>query len=344
MKNNNRHLENRSGLNVGVVGAGLMGRWHADAIRRIGANLAAVADAHLPSAQALASRFGNAAAYVSLEEMLRHHSLQVVHICTPLSTHFEIARQCLEAGVHLLIEKPLTPSASETEQLLEIAQQRRLLVCPVHQFLFQDGVRKAARLLPRLGELISLEGTFHSAGGMGHSQAELDEIVADILPHPLSMMQYFLSDRKEKRNWRVVHPASGEFRAIGQAGTRTLGIAVSMGSRPTICAFRISGTHGSLAMNMFHGYAFFLPGRVSRATKILQPFSHALREFSQAGWNLMRRSVSRQPAYPGLRYLIRSFYRAVLSGADSPIPAQDVVAVARERELLMEKMEMLKRV
>ena len=323
---------------AGVAGAGLMGLWHAKNIARAGGELAVVYDVDQSAAQRLASHFKSARVVADLEQALEREKIDVLHVCTPLSTHFAIASAALSRGIHVLVEKPMTPHCPETESLYELAFQHQVLLCPAHQFQFQRGVRKAIANFGRIGRLQHFEASFCSAGGAGRSGIELDQIVAEILPHPLSLMQLFAPASLQNPKWVVSHPAAGEFRATLTAGDVCFSILISMNSRPTATALRLLGTSGTMHVDLFHGFCVIEPGTVSRLKKIAHPFDFSLRMLLAAGVNLVERASFWDPAYPGLRPLIERFYTAVASGSKPPIQSSDAIEIAAARDLLIEKM------
>ena len=326
-----------------------MGRWHAWAVKRAGGCISAVMDLDPESAKRLAKNYSGAESFSDVEEMLNRTKLNVLHVCTPPPTHYKIAELAIDAGLNLLIDKPLTPMAADTERLFTRAAGRSVLICPVHQFIFQDGVLKAKESLLRIGRIIHMDGTFCSAGGADLAGVEatgqsplLNEIVADILPHPLSLMQVFLQNGLSKEDWMTVRPGHGEFRAVCETLGITLSIFISMNARPTECSFKIIGTDGTIHIDMFHGYSFIEPGKVSRSRKIIHPFDLAVRRLSAAAVNLGRRFIRWEPAYPGLKRLVSSFYKAVRMGAESPISREDTIAIARVRDLLIHSAGLVK--
>jgi predicted dehydrogenase len=325
-------------IRAAIVGAGLMGRWHAEAIRKTGGKLVAIVDPLLNRAQRLASRF-DARSFSDVEQMLEEVDLDVLHICSPASTHGNIGELAISSGLNLVVEKPVTPNASGTVRLYEQAARRGVLVCPVHQFVFQNGVAKAQSLLPRIGRVVHLGVTICSAGGDGLATDQLDAIVADILPHPLSLLQRFLSGELPEEDWVMARPRHGELRVSGEAMGATLSIFISMNARPTVCDLQIVGTEGTIYLNLFHGYAYLEPGRVSRTRKIAHPFERSLRNLSAAATNLGRRALRRELAYPGLQRLVNEFYSAVQTGGPSPISAEEAVAIMRVRDRLMNGVE-----
>ena len=324
-------------LRVGIIGTGLMGRWHAKAIKNAGGVLSAITDRDTDAAQRLATRYRYVKIFSDVEEMLNRTALDIIHICTPTSTHFKLAKIALAAGLHLVIEKPITPMAADTEHLLSLAAERGVLVCPVHQFIFQDGVLRARQFLSCLGRLVHIDGTICSAGGVGRADQDLDEIVADILPHPLSLAQAFLPAGLPKDNWMTIRPGHGELRAVGESAGITLSIFISMKARPTACSFQIIGADGTLHLDLFHGFAFLEPGIASRLRKIAHPFDLAVRRLSAAAVNLAQRAMRWESAYPGLQRLVGSFYHAVRTKAESPISRDDIIVIAHVRDFLIQR-------
>jgi predicted dehydrogenase len=311
-----------------------MGRWHAWAAERAGGLAPAVADIDRAAASRLAARHKGARAFSDVEEMLRATRLDVLHVCSPPDTHYRITELGIDTGLSVIIEKPLTPRAAEAEILFDRAESRGVMICPVHQFLFQDGALHAKASLPRIGRMVHLQSAFCSAGGAGQGDEQLDVIAADILPHPLSLMQAFLPTGLPESGWEITRPCGGELRVSGEASGISLSILVSMRARPTLCSFQIFGADGTIHMDMFHGYAVVEPGKVSRLRKMIHPFDLAIRTLSAAATNLGLRTIKWQPAYPGLERLVKAFYQAARSGAEPPITRADVMAVARVRDLL----------
>ncbi len=329
-------------VRAGLVGAGLMGRWHAHAICKAGASLVGVTDLDQSAAARLASRYTDSRAFSSVESLLAEGNLEVLHVCSPLGSHKQLAELAIEAGIHLIIEKPLTATAADTEALFARAAEQDLIVCPVHQFIFQDGVAKAARLLPTIGRVIDVSATVVSAGGDGLAADEQSEFIADILPHPLSLVRFLAPKTYGSVRWSVVSAGSGELRVIGtSAEDITLSIFISLKARPPANTIRISGTNGTIHLNLFHGYAVTESGGATRLRKLTRPFEYSLKNLSAATFNLGRRAIRGEPAYPGLLRLVNCFYQAVRGIAAPPISMQDTIAVAQTRDLLIAKASQL---
>lgn len=319
---------------VGIVGAGLMGEWHARAASKAGGKIVAVVDSDANRANRLAADYPSAQIFADAAKMLAQTSLDVVHICTPTAGHRAIAESVVKAGVNLFIEKPLAQSAEETIFLYDSAAKNNVRICPAHQFIFQTGAEKAKKLLPRAGRTIHLQATICSAGADGLSGEHLNSIAADILPHPLSLFQFFTDETLSTENWRIYRPQSGEMRIFGSLRETSLSIFVSMNSRPAINSFQIFGANGTIHLDLFHGFAFMETGRVSRTRKILRPFDFSIKALSAAAVNLTRRAVLYETAYPGLRQLIQRFYQSLRENGEPPISSQQVINIAVIRDFL----------
>ncbi len=317
---------------VVIVGAGLMGRWHADTAVKAGARVVAVVDPDTARAAKLASKHEGCRAEGEFARALE--LADVVHVCSPTATHAAAARLSLEAGRHALVEKPLASSAAETASLLALAEARGVLLCPVHQFLFQDGVETALAHVSAISPLTHVAFTMCSAGAEGCDEAARDRVALEILPHPLSLLGRFASERLVAAAWSVRRPAAGEIRVLGQVGTLTVSMLISMAGRPTANRMEIIGARGTIEADLFHGFAVLRDGRVSRARKIGAPFAHAAGETGAAAANLIRRASRREPAYPGLRRLFVSFYEAALASGRPPILPAETLDVAETCERL----------
>jgi predicted dehydrogenase len=322
-------------LGAVVVGAGLMGRWHAHAAARSGARVLTVVDSDITRARSLASRHQGCEATASLDSALQKNQPQVVHICTPTETHDPIARRALDAGCHLLVEKPLASTLLATEQLIEFAASRRRLLCPVHQFVFQRGVLKTCVWLPAMGAVRHADVVICSAGAGGVTAEVRDQIAVDVLPHALSLFARLLGPQFSGLSWRVDRPDAGEIRATGSGAGVTTGILVSMSGRPTMNLLRVITERGSVHCDLFHGFATREHGTVSRRYKIVRPLVVSGAHMIAAASNLARRLIESEYAYPGLAELVGRFNRAVSEGGSSPITPAETLAVAAAGEAIL---------
>lgn len=121
-------------LRVGVIGLGKFGTFHAEAAAALpGVQVAALCSRTLDRAQALADRFPGAVAYDNVATMLAQANLDAVLIATPHKQHFEPAMQAIRAGVAALVEKPLTTSLAEANELVVAAEEAGVALGTVFQ-------------------------------------------------------------------------------------------------------------------------------------------------------------------------------------------------------------------
>jgi predicted dehydrogenase len=336
----------RPDLRVAIIGAGLMGHWHGRTARRLGAEIVGVADPNTERAGTLAHALGVPSTAADAANLLQAGHVDAVHICSPLSTHAALARRSIECGIHTLLEKPLAKSAEETRALFDLASGKGVVLCPVHQVAFQDGVAEAMHATEYLRNPSAIEIRICSAGGVGCTQRDLDEIAGEILPHPLSVLRKLWPNADWRPElWSVSHPRPGEMLVSGEHEGALLSLLISMHARPTCFEMMVCGGRGTLQLDFLHGFAVRHDGRVSRARKVLRPFSAAAKSLGAASANLLNRAIRGEAAYPGLRSLIRSFYAAARHEAPAPVSAEDaiVVAAARDRILAVAFSELRKR-
>ena len=146
-----------------VLGTGFMGRVHLEALRRVeSVEPYAVAGRNLEAARSLASAYGIAKTASDYRDLLAMPEIDAVHICTPNAQHFEMARAALEAGKHLLCEKPLSVSAEEAEDLVKLAAEKKLRNCVCHNLRYYPMVQQMRRMREEgdLGEILVVQGTY----------------------------------------------------------------------------------------------------------------------------------------------------------------------------------------
>ena len=320
---------------VAIVGAGLMGRWHLFTARNLGARVVAVVDPEIGAARALAARAPGARAISDAASLLERPPF-AAHVCTPTDQHFDVAHRLVAAGSHVFVEKPICRQPDEARALTLAARRAGVLVCPVHQYAFQRGVERAMRWLPALGAVRRIRFSICSAGAERLPVARRAAVVAEILPHPISLLQRLVPTlRAAELAWCVTADPKGEYFAHAAAGGLIVAISISLNARPTCFLTNIDADGGRIDIDGFHGFATLTRGGASRARKIAVPLESSSKTLATAALNLGRRLVEREPAYPGLANLMRQFFLAAGSGGvrPAPISAEEIVegAVAWSR-------------
>jgi predicted dehydrogenase len=315
-------------LAVAIVGAGVMGRWHAQYATACGAEIAAIVDPDPARRAALRRKYNTAAEFADLAACLVANRVEVVHVCSPSESHFRLVAHALEAGTHTLVEKPVAVSAAETRRLVQLAAQNGVLLNPVHQFPFQHGFRSLLDRLDRLGTLVELSFVTNSAGGTGRTADERRELLFSILPHPLSLFRALLRTSVAEIGWQVIASTDDDLDVGAVHEGMILRTRISLRGRPTNNVLTVVGDRATGHVDLFHGFSIVQGGAPSRRTKVIQPFSYAEKLLVAAGANLVRRTTRLEPAYPGLRELIDSFYDAVRRGTTGPIAGAETLEIA----------------
>jgi predicted dehydrogenase len=148
-------------IRTAVFGTGFMGRVHLEALRRVEhVEVAAIAGRNTAAAEKLGSAFG--VPVRSQEEILRDASIQAVHICTPNAQHHPMSKAALQAGKHVLCEKPLATSVAEAQELVSLAAQKSLRNCVCHNLRYYPMVQQIRRLREEgeLGDILVVQGTY----------------------------------------------------------------------------------------------------------------------------------------------------------------------------------------
>ncbi len=194
-----------SELTAAVIGTGFIGPVHIEGLKRAGVRVSGVLGSSPSRSLAAAQALGLPRAYSSLDELLGDAEVHSVHITSPNRHHFEQARACLQAGKHVLCEKPLAMNSTESRELVEIARQ-----CGV-----AAGVNYNIRYYP-----LCLEARERMQSGDAGSLVHVSgSYVQDWLFHDTDF------------NWRVLSSEGGPLRAVSDIGTHWLDLVQSITGR-----------------------------------------------------------------------------------------------------------------
>jgi predicted dehydrogenase len=150
-------------IRTAVFGTGFMGRVHTEGIRRLGnVEVVAIAASSDEKARKFADELGVEGATGDFHSILKDPSIDAVHVCTPNALHFPMAIAALNAGKHVLCEKPLATSVDEAKQLVAAAGARNLANCTFHNLRYYPLVQQMRRMREagELGEIYAVQGTY----------------------------------------------------------------------------------------------------------------------------------------------------------------------------------------
>ena len=179
-------------IRVGVIGVGNMGRHHARVYSELpGARLCAVSDFDFSRAQAVAERYG-CRAFHDYHEMLRRESLDAVSIAVPTREHFEIASAVIEAGLNLLIEKPIAATVTEAEGLVVKAREAKVKLAVGHIERFNPAVQELKRRVDA-GGLGAISSVIAKRVGVMPPQVKDANVITDLAVHDIDILNYLFS-------------------------------------------------------------------------------------------------------------------------------------------------------
>jgi len=128
-------------------------------------------------------------------ELLSSPEVDAIAVITPVWTHFDLAKSALENGKHVFVEKPFTSTPQQAEELIELAERKRLKIMVDHTFLFTGAVNKIRQLVDDgiLGSLYYYDSTRVNLGLFQHDV----NVVWDLAPHDLSIMDHIIREKPE---------------------------------------------------------------------------------------------------------------------------------------------------
>ncbi len=188
------------GLKVGVVGTGFIGPAHVEALRRLGIEVIGVVGSSRERAAPKAEAMRLGKVYSTYEEMVADPAIDVIHITSPNRLHYPQAKAALNAGKHVVCEKPLAMNARESAQLLQLAGERRLVNAVNFNIRFYPLAHQARAIVQdqQLGDIYIVQGSY----------------LQDWLLLPTDW------------NWRLEPELGGDMRAVADIGSHWLDLMV----------------------------------------------------------------------------------------------------------------------
>ena len=181
-------------VRVGLVG---LGYWGPNLARNFddlpGATLAWLCDRDEERRAGAALRFPDARLTADLDELLNDPDLDAIVIATPVVTHHTLSRQALEAGKHVFVEKPMALDGEDAEGLVQLAEERELVLMPGHLLLYHPGVRKLKELVDSgelSGRVLVVYGNRQNLGQIRKDENALGSLGA----HDLSVILHLVGE------------------------------------------------------------------------------------------------------------------------------------------------------
>ena len=304
----------------------------------------------------LADRLGVAHYFDDLDALLRTCQPDVVHITTPPQSHCTLARECLERGCHVYLEKPFALNYEEARQLVSMAERSGRKVTVGNETQFMPVARDMRRLI-RSGYLggppVHMESVYcyefaderYARSVLGDKRHWVRELPGGLLQNIIShgigkIVEYLQGDD-------VTVVAQGfashfldsigessmvdELRTIIRDSHRTTAyFTFSSQMNPPLHQFRVYGPKRSLTADYDHQTLIRVPRAYkSYLNQFVPPFSEGRQHFANGLRNVKRFVNMNFHAESGIYNLIRSFYRSILENTSVPIPYRDILLTSQ---------------
>ncbi len=336
-----------------LVGAGQIARQHLGCLSALpGVDVVGVCDLSPAVAESAAERFGVPAWYTDYATMLEEQRPDVVHVTTPPTSHYRIALDALQAGTHVLVEKPATATLTELEELAQYANEKQLALVEDYNYVFNHATREISRYVENgdLGQVVHVDVlislNLFGPGGFADPNVQHPALslsggaLADFLPHLASLAHRFIGAHQRAHSiWSKRRDSIlpyDEMHAVveGAHGTASLGFSAT--AQPDAFWLRVFGERAQASTNLFE--TRLTVERLRGGPKPFQPVLNGLAEARAvrraAIGTLMRKFRVGPGAYEGLWHLLTGMYEALASGEALPVSVDDVLAINRLVEAL----------
>lgn len=336
-------------MKVAIVGCGLNSDYHINFIRSYpGAEIVGIVDKDENKARACSARFGIKDVYSSIDALTRQVKPDVIHIVTPPQTHYSVAKEAIQAGCNVLIEKPLALNLKEATELFDLAEQQGVKVCAMHNHFYDPCMAKAHDLVQRgeVGEIMNVESYY---GINTYIPALRDYPAPNVLPwiytlpggvyhdfmaHPLYVMLEYTGKPKEikvmKKSHELLPQNMPDELKIVIDGERAFGtLTFSFAARPYLHFVRIYGNKMMVEVDI--NTMTIVTHPVSSLPKAAQKATYNLSEswqlFKSTTINVINFVRGKLKPYQGMKILIHRFYDSLQGKGDFPVTRQQALLV-----------------
>ena len=179
---------------IGVIGYGY---WGPNVVRNFssidGVEIASLCDRDTNALKRAKKNYPQLKVSTDYLDITKAKDIDAVAIVTPVSAHFELAKRALLNGKHIFVENPFTAKSSQAEELIELAEKKKLKIMVDHTFLFTGAVKKIKELIDgdALGRLYYYDSTRINLGLFQHDV----NVIWDLAPHDLAIMDYVVKEK-----------------------------------------------------------------------------------------------------------------------------------------------------
>jgi predicted dehydrogenase len=335
-------------LRTAVIGCGAIANEHLQFLSESPlCTVAAVCDTSPAAAAFAQKRFKVGAVFTDSNDMLAALRPDVVHVLTPPHTHFGLITAALEAGAHVICEKPMTANASDTAKLLKRAREDGKVLVESRNYLFNDIIIRVRELIAsgRLGPVIEIDlmlsldflsGPFGDLSLTGPGARLPGGAVHDFLPHLAYLFLILAGIEGEVDNVRGYfanrsgNPRVGfdHLDALVAVGRKRGRLRVVADVQPDMFRLYVRGQRASLEADLFNPYLRFDgPPNIGKRTPLGQIGNGFA--LTKAGLRNLRDKIVRHGTYQGMPRMLEAIYSAIQSGADPPFSETEMIDSAK---------------
>jgi predicted dehydrogenase len=345
-------------IRAAIVGCGKVADKHVSQILRVrGSEIVGVCDQEELMAGQLAERFGIKYHFNDVRRLLTTCQPDVVHITTPPQSHYALAKQCLEAGSHIYVEKPFTLNSEEARELIGIGEAGGRKITVGHETQFMPVARDMRRLIHAGylgGAPVHMESIYgYEFGDERYAKALLGDknhwirrlpggLLQNIISHGIGKIVEYLQDEKvtvlargfTSRFLESIDEAEikDELRVMISDSHRTTAyFTFSSQMSPALHQFRVHGPKNSLIADHEHQTLIRVPKQSYRSylNQFIPPFADAKQYFANGCRNISRFLRNEFHAESGMFFLIRAFYQSLTENTPLPVPYRDILLTSR---------------
>ena len=339
-------------LRIGIVGCGKIADGHAEIVKYLpGAELVAVCDREPILAEQLAVRFNVPRWYSSLDEMLAAERLDVVHITTPPGVHLALTRQCVAAGAHVFLEKPLALNAADCRELIDVVTAAGKQMTINYWPNFDPPAMEFKRMMASgvVGEPVHVEAFigYDLAGAYGQAlmqdprhwvhalpgklfQNMMDHIfnrIVPLLPEAAIETHAFAYKRRPQVNHDATDELLDELRVYLRSDTVSAFGSLCSHARPVANTLKVYGTKGTVELDFSNRTLIQTASQKypSAIGRLIPAFQMAQR-YLKAGLRNHRAFHRHEfQFFAGMSTLLEKFYDGIRNNTAPPIPYAEIL-------------------
>ena len=316
--------------------------------------LAGVCDLSACSAQFAAERFGAAAHFTSHAQMLERCKPDVVHVLTPPATHDRLARDCLDAGAHVIVEKPIALDSEAFESLWAEAEGYGLRIVENHNYRFNGPIQTVHDLMTRgeLGDVTDVEvrlslpirnegGRYADENLPAGSHQLPAGVIHEFVTHLAYLTLLFTGGFDSTRATWSNHGGGDLFKyddldALVLRGATHARIRFTCQTFPDAFTVTVRGTEGMAVADLFLPHVYLEKPRVGgdKLSPMVNRFVNGT-SLMKTAWTGLRDKVMQRTAYEGLTRFLEGTYEAFRTGGAPPVTHDDMRMTVRLVDALL---------